>query len=432
MARTVGPFPCKYCGKHLSRKDHLRNHQDGKKRDGTDICPKKAEFLANERQKFEQRLQRAASAQRSQAEGVGPSNAGTRSARPRDEPTPPPDEPSESNNNESDEAQSSQAALVRRLEALNIPSASKIAFEVVRLFRLTPSGDPALKETAKVVEQIKSDKTLEELVRIADLEHFRDEDGMDYVICPCCYDPEQGNSRVGKFAITQSLKNLKASVKHHFEHDVHAARLEARCEDMLMLKRQKKTGMILARLALQTIREARSYRQFEYKVLGAHLNGCDVGTLGHSREFCRAMIKSLDHVTLNRIKSFLHGMDPVTRRPMVFAGNFDKMTNLHRTGQMHGVFVFDAGRIKAIFTAHSLVRAHDGFSLMRTFYEDHLMNDLGFTRPQLRQQLAAAASDGAYIKLGCGAHLAVQHLCSDGRDPSTMNTNSRAVQKMKV
>lgn len=260
--------------------------------------------------------QPSAATQPDHAASSDPSRAvGTSQAEPADgsEPLPGSKQPAASLPAEEDDqdTRALNGNLIQRLRELNIPSAEKIAFEVVRLLRLGPTGDPVLKESAKVVKQIEAAIDIHELVNVASLDHFRDEQGEDFIICPYCFDVEHPEGRLGKFSARQPLKTLKKTVKSHFGGDLHSMRLRQQHENIKMMQRSKKTGMILARLALQTLREAGSYQGFESKVLDAHLNGLDVGTIGHSRAFCRDMTQSFDRVTVARMKRFLHAVDPV-------------------------------------------------------------------------------------------------------------------------
>ena len=97
------------------------------------------------------------------------------------------------------------------------------------------------------------------------------------------------------------------------------------------LKRRKSIGLTLARTVLQTIMEGGSYVQFESKLLHLHLAGLDIGSLNHSREFCRGVVESMSNVINMRIRDYIHEIDPVTNRMRLFSFMADKVTKLHRT-----------------------------------------------------------------------------------------------------
>jgi hypothetical protein len=157
---------------------------------------------------------------------------------------------------------------------------------------------------------------------------------------------------------------------------------------------------------MQTLREAGSYLQFEHKVLDMHLSGGNVGSLNHSKAFIAELVPCIFKCTIERIKAYLHKTDPVTKRHQVFSLNADKVTELHRTGQAIGVITFEEGELKALFVDYRHVLGHTGEEITEDIFEGALMQHLGFTREELRQQLSSFAADGQYFCLGCPEHLA--------------------------
>jgi hypothetical protein len=250
-----------------------------------------------------------------------------------------------------------------------------------------------------------------EIERVAGLETGQDEGGNHFLYCPSCFN---AGKRTGKFSCGQPLRTLKHSVKLHLLSTNHKSNVEKIAAGRQRLLHHRQIGINLGRLSLQTIREGGSYAQFEGKVLDFHLSGGLVGDINHSKAFMRDMVKSYHATTITNIKDFLHEIDPVTKQARVFAGNADKVTELHRTGQAMGVLFFEEGKIKSAFHDYRLLNGHTGKCLMDDFYEGSLMGTLGFRREQLRQQFTSFAVDGQYILLNCSEHLAKHQLRVDG------------------
>ena len=57
--------------------------------------------------------------------------------------------------------------------------------------------------------------------------------------------------------------------------------------------RRQQVGLNVARTALQTVREGTSYVHFEHKLQALYLVGVDIGTMSHSRDFCRHFVETM-------------------------------------------------------------------------------------------------------------------------------------------
>jgi hypothetical protein len=141
------------------------------------------------------------------------------------------------------------------------------------------------------------------------------------------------------------------------------------------------------------------------------------------------MVTAFHQVTVYNISRFFSGIDPLTNKPRVFAGNADKVTQLHLTGHAMGIITFESGKLVAIFHDNRMLSGHKGASLMKDLYGGSVIGTLGLTREQLGQQFTGFASDGHYIELNCPGHLAVQQPRSvTGRE---LPINSPKVKAMR-
>jgi hypothetical protein len=102
------------------------------------------------------------------------------------------------------------------------------------------------------------------------------------------------------------------------------------------------------------------------------------------------MVSAFHQGTTNNISHFLSGFDPPTNQPRVFAGNANKITQLHRTGQAMGIVTFEFGKLVSIFQDYHMLRGHKGASFIKGFYVGSLIGTLCLTREQLGQQFSGA------------------------------------------
>ena len=103
----------------------------------------------------------------------------------------------------------------------------------------------------------------------------------------------------------------------------------------------------------------------------------------------------------------MRAIDPVTGRKRVFAFMAVKVTELHRTGDAVAVMMMsEEGEVKAVFADYLLVKGHTGVALMGQIYDETLIQKLGLTPAEVREQCTGAAFDGAYFHLNSLDHLA--------------------------
>jgi hypothetical protein len=88
----------------------------------------------------------------------------------------------------------------------------------------------------------------------------------------------------------------------------------------------------IARTSLQTLREGASYVQIEHKLHILHLDGVDIGSMNHSREFILGFVESMTVVMDRRTREHVRATDPMNGRKQVIACMADKVTELHPTG----------------------------------------------------------------------------------------------------
>jgi hypothetical protein len=89
--------------------------------------------------------------------------------------------------------------------------------------------------------------------------------------------------------------------------------------------------------------------ELEGKALNCHLKVGRLGEMSHFRVFMKDMVSALHQGTANNISHFLSGLDPPTNQPRVFAGNANKVTQLHRTGHAMRIVTFESGKLVSIF-----------------------------------------------------------------------------------
>ena len=103
----------------------------------------------------------------------------------------------------------------------------------------------------------------------------------------------------------------------------------------------------MVRLAMFCICEALSYQLFERLVYEEHNMGVPVGNINHSDHFVQSIRDCAYDELKHRLRKFLIAPTEATGMPPVFALNADKMTVLHRTGQMVGIAIAAAAAAAA-------------------------------------------------------------------------------------
>jgi hypothetical protein len=284
------------------------------------------------------------------------------------------------------------AVLTSFCNACLIPSKEVVAEEVVRVMRQPVVVEEGSGLLAKSLEQCKSERACVAYVGF----EYTDIDGEPIIVCPMCQDAESTRCY---FTMGRPVYVIRKVIVAHIESDTHkrACKAKATVEDHKV--RHREVGLNFGRLVMQTLREGTAYDQFESKVLDFYLSGGNVGTMNHSCRFITDFVPCLHKVAMERIATYLHRIDPATRRHQVFAINADKATELHRTGQAIGAITLVEGELKPIFYDYVLVKGHTGDSLVHDVLDISLMRDLNFTKEQLRQQFTCFAADGQYFVL---------------------------------
>ena len=151
------------------------------------------------------------------------------------------------------------------------------------------------------------------------------------------------------------------------------------------IARQTRVGLSVVRAALQTLREGCSYLQFEEKLLSLHLSGLDIGSMNHSVQFIEGFVDNMEAVMDMRIREHVQAIDKVTSCKRVFAFAADKVTELHKTGDVVGLlFMTEEGEIMPLFLDYLLVTQHTGHGLMKEIYEKRFFKKLGLTPQEIR------------------------------------------------
>jgi len=147
--------------------------------------------------------------------------------------------------------------------------------------------------------------------------------------------------------------------------------------------------------------------QFEHKLQTMHLASVEIGTMNHSREFCRHFVETMQVVVDSRIGDHVRSIDPVTHRKRVFAFVADKVTELHRTGNAIALMIMsEEGELQAVFADYLIVEGHTGKALMGQIYDETFIKKIGLSLVEIRKQCTGAAFDGAYFHLNNPDHLA--------------------------
>jgi hypothetical protein len=225
-----------------------------------------------------------------------------------------------------------------------IPSKESIAEQVAWCLR-----QPLQEDTngeGLLAKSLGQCKTIEAIVQHVGFNLTTNDDGVTIIQCPVCIITQPNRCT---FKVAQTLTDFRKAVSRHILSNAHMAAHKARVAEEARLEMHKNTGLTMGRLALQTLREAGSYKAFERKVVDAYLYGVRVGSINHSTEFISKLVPCMYAVTVERIKRYLHRTDPLTGKKQVFAVNADKATELHRTGQAIGAITFEDGVLKAIF-----------------------------------------------------------------------------------
>ncbi len=265
---------------------------------------------------------------------------------------------------------------------------------------------PTSSATSSVTQDVRQCRTRDELIEKLGLKKYED-DGI--IACSFCFKHSlnapskicigHNKEAAGKFSSTSLLKNLKPRIISHFKSAIHEWCVERENHERLEIKRTNDVGLTIARLAFETIVEARSYKSFERAILRQHLIGTRVGTLNHGRDFVRNFLRSLYHVCKERVIKFFNSVDPSTEHPILFAVNADKVTEFRRTGQLIGALAIDLGEIKAIFLDDPVVlEGHDAKGIYANIMNS-LVDRFRFSLRQLRTQLTGMAFDGQYFGL---------------------------------
>eukprot|EP00951_Prasinocladus_malaysianus_P016905 scaffold132378_cov43-Prasinocladus_malaysianus.AAC.1 len=225
--------------------------------------------------------------------------------------------------------------------------------------------------------------------------HKEEDEGVGVVVCPKCtkYLGKRYSLKIGE------MRRNRASWVAHLNSTIHKKACEFEGQIDEEERKTREIGENLARLVLQTIREAGSYQAFERKIVDFYLMGGRVGRFNHSSKFMRGMVQAMYDLTCRRVKRWLHSIDPLTGKPRLYSATADKVTEQHRTGQAIGILAFDDGEVKALFVDYLLSKDATGAGLTKDLMSLCLQDTFGFTRDQLLQQFMGFAADGQYFNL---------------------------------
>lgn len=131
---------------------------------------------------------------------------------------------------------------------------------------------------------------------------------------------------------------------------------------------------------------------------------------------------------MDRIATYVQGIDPCTGRPRLFAMNADKVTEMHRTGQAIGIVSFYKGELHSMFFDYRHVLGHTGSELAADLISA-LTDSLGLSPQQIRCQLTTAAFDGQYFCLNVPSWIAAHVLKLADSTDTLPSLSSPAVDK---
>eukprot|EP00918_Siedleckia_nematoides_P013178 GHVU01028741.1.p1 GENE.GHVU01028741.1~~GHVU01028741.1.p1 ORF type:complete len:493 (+),score=32.08 GHVU01028741.1:158-1480(+) len=153
----------------------------------------------------------------------------------------------------------------------------------------------------------------------------------------------------GVFSTTQQICELRRALAKHFAKPGHrtCVEMEARSKATEAIRRQQ--GMTNGRAVYSVIAEAGSYVSYERRMLLMHVNGVNVGTRNHSREFCRKFACALRDVMQESIADYVDTPNPVIggRKPAV-ALAADKVTRHRRTSQVVSGTLLIEGELRCL------------------------------------------------------------------------------------
>jgi hypothetical protein len=156
------------------------------------------------------------------------------------------------------------------------------------------------------------------------------------------------------------------------------------------------------------------------KLRDMHLSSLDIGSMNHSRAFIRKFVESMSTVMDRKIGCHVKAVDPITRRKRVFSFMADKVTELHKTGDVVVLLLMsEEGVQQYIFVDYLLVTRHTGEALMNQIYKDNFLTKLGLTPGEIMAQCTGAAVDGQYFSMVCTEAIAKRMIEGAKGGPAT-------------
>ena len=104
------------------------------------------------------------------------------------------------------------------------------------------------------------------------------------------------------------------------------------------------------------------------------VQGNYVGTINHSKSFPPAFLRSLYKVMLCRLRKWLTTPDAATGQLPPFAAAADKMTSLHRTGQMSALIILVGGELKALMGSITICKDGTAKGIADNLYQQLCSN----------------------------------------------------------